>query len=60
MEIEDEEDFEWNFEDAGLLDDFADMLMEILTDLQDYCDTVIKDCDDRKTRLTNAIIWGMD
>jgi hypothetical protein len=39
------------------MNDFAEQLFDALDQLSQTCDYVIKDCKERKTRLTNALIW---
>jgi len=39
------------------MNDFAEQLFDALDQLGQTCDYVIKDCKERKTRLTNALIW---
>jgi hypothetical protein len=43
--------------DEDFMNDFAEQLFDALDQLSQTCDHVIKDCKERKTRLTNALIW---
>lgn len=44
--------------DEDFANDFAEQLNDALTRLEVQCDITIKDCKERKDRLTHALIWA--